>query len=107
MILTIDMSNKAVVVTKNPEPKLDSGGNPRLDKTTGHPMWATEVVVTDTSGGEIIRITTADPHPPEVDAGDQVRLSNLIAHPWSSSGRTGVAYRADTIKAVPKVRYQP
>lgn len=105
MILTIDMNNKNVVVTKNPEPKHDSGGNPRLDKTTGHPMWATEVVVTDTSGGEIIRITTAGIHPPEVDAGDHVLLSNLVAHPWSSSGRTGVAFRADTVRALPEVRY--
>jgi hypothetical protein len=59
------------VITKNPEPKLDHNGVQRPDKQTGDPIWSTQVVVT-----------------------------RLVAIPWATNGRSGIAYRADRIKAL-------
>jgi hypothetical protein len=62
-------------------------------------MWATQVVVTDESGGEVIRINTSG-EPPDVQVGDVVKVSNLVAIPWATNGRSGVAFRADAIAAM-------
>lgn len=96
MNLNIDTTDKEFVVTQAPQPKLDQNGEPRTDKITGMALWATQMVVTDESGGEIIRVNTIG-EPPKIDVGDPVLPQNLVALPWASNGRSGVAYRADAI----------
>lgn len=100
VILNIDTTGKELVVTQNPEPKLDQTGRQRTDKESHEPLWSTQVVVTDDSGGEIIRIATAG-EPPDVKVGEEVRVDGLIAIPWSGNGRSGIAFRADTVRACP------
>lgn len=96
MILNIDTRDKDFVVTKAPAPKLDNQNEQRSDKETGQPLWMTEVVVTDDSGGEIIRLTTAG-EKPTFQAGDPVNPLGLVAVPWATNGRSGIAYRASAI----------
>lgn len=99
MILNIDLTGKELVVTQNPEPKLDQEGKQRVDKKTGQPMWATQAVVTDESGGEIIRITTVGEQP-DVRVGEELKVTGLVGIPWASNGRAGMAWRADSISAL-------
>lgn len=99
MILNIDLSGKELVVTQRPEPKVDAQGKQRHDKKTGEPMWSTQVVVTDGDGGEVIRISTGGASP-GVQVGDKVKVTGLVAIPWSSGARVGMAYRADAIAAI-------
>jgi hypothetical protein len=98
MILNIDTAGKEFVVTREPQPKLDQAGVQRGEKNTGDPMWSTEVVVTDESGGEILKITTVGSKP-DVVRGDEIIPVTLTAIPWTSNGRSGIAYRAEAIKA--------
>jgi hypothetical protein len=100
MELNIDLSGKELVVTKNPEPKLDHNGVQRPDKQTGDPIWSTQVVVTDHTGGEVIKIATKGEAGPDVEVGDEVEVTRLVAIPWATNGRSGIAYRADRIKAL-------
>lgn len=97
MILTIDTAGKDFQVTKAPSEKLDQHGTQRIDKQTGEPVWCTQVVVTDDDGGEIITISTAGGRP-EVETGDLVEPQALVAIPWNTNGRAGIAYRAQSIK---------
>jgi hypothetical protein len=97
LILNIDLTGKDIMVTKRPEPKLDQHGEPRLSKTTGEPLWRTEVVVTDSSGGEVISVNT-NGQPNDLEPGDSVEITGMIAIPWFTNGRSGVAFRADSIK---------
>lgn len=97
MILNIDVSGKEFVVTKAPEAKTSNDGVHRTDKVGGLPLWQTELVVTDESGGEIIRVTTVGLNAPDVERGEDVDMIRLIAIPWFTNGRSGVAYRADGI----------
>jgi len=101
MILNIDLAGKELVVTKAPEPKLfnkkpDEKPEQRRDKQSDEPLWTTQVVVTDDDGGTIIGINTAG-EPPDVRVGDEVKVSGLVAIPWFTSGRNGIAYRAESI----------
>ena len=99
MILNIDVTGKELVVTKSPEAKRDQSGAQRTNRVTGDPLWSTQVVVTDSSGGEVINITT-EGDAPDVRVGDDVEVFDLIASPWASNGRSGVSYRADSLKAL-------
>jgi hypothetical protein len=99
MKLYVDTSDKQVTVSKAPEPKTDQNGQQRSERGTGRPMWSTQVFVLDEDGGQVLAVTTAG-EKPDVNVGQPVTLSKLEALPWSSNGRSGVAFRAVELKAV-------
>ena len=70
----------------------------KTERGTGRPMWSTQVFVLDDDGGEVITVTTAG-EVPNVKVGQSVAVSKLEALPWATNGRSGVAFRAEEIKA--------
>jgi hypothetical protein len=60
-------------------------------------LWQTQVFIQDEEGGEVIVVTTAG-EKPNVKVGTPVSLSKLEALPWSTNGRSGVAFRAIELK---------
>ncbi|MFI0454152.1 hypothetical protein [Actinomadura sp. 6N118] len=98
MKLIVDTSTKQVTVTRASEEKTDQNGRQRTERNTGRPMWSTQVFVLDEDGGEILTITTAG-EKPNVKVGQPVIVSGLEALPWSTNGRSGVAFRAVELKA--------
>lgn len=99
MILIIDVTGKDFQVTNPSRAKLDNEGIQRIDKETRLPLWSTELVVTDNSGGEIIKVTTIGDQP-DLAQGDLVEVFGLIAMPWASHNKAGMAFRADAIKPI-------
>jgi hypothetical protein len=97
MKLYVDTNGKQVTVTKDPTEKLEQNGRQKVERGTGRPMWSTQVFVLDDDGGEVITITTAG-EKPNVKVGQSVAVSKLEALPWSTNGRSGVAFRAVEIK---------
>lgn|SRR5690606_9556832 len=93
MRLFVDTSKVTFTVTRNPEPKNDQNGQQRHRKDDGAPMWATQVMALDETGGEVISITVAGVKP-EATVGQMVVPVGLEAIPWSTNGRSGIAYRA-------------
>jgi outer membrane protein assembly factor BamB len=98
MKLYVDTSNKQVTVSKGAVEKTDQTGRQKAERDTGRPLWSTQVFILDEDGGEVITVTTAGVRP-EVKVGQVVTLSKLEALPWSTNGRSGVAFRAQEIKA--------
>ncbi|NUW30745.1 hypothetical protein HTZ77_04815 [Nonomuraea sp. SMC257] len=98
MKLYVDTSNKQVTVSKESVEKTDQNGRQKTERDTGRPMWSTQVFILDEDGGEVITVTTAGIRP-EVKVGQIVTLSKLEALPWSTNGRSGVAFRATEIKS--------
>jgi hypothetical protein len=99
MKLYVDTNGKQVSVTKDPIEKLDGpNGRQKTERNTGRPMWSTQVFVLDDDGGEVITVTTAG-EKPNVKVGQSVAVSKLEALPWATNGRSGVAFRAEEIKA--------
>jgi outer membrane protein assembly factor BamB len=97
MKLYVDTSAKQITVTLEPSEKKDQNGRQRTERDTGRPMWSTQVFVLDDNGGEVITVTTAGERP-NVKVGQPVTVSQLEALPWSTNGRSGVAFRATEIK---------
>jgi hypothetical protein len=98
MKLYVDTNGKQVTVTKDPTEKLEQNGRQKVERNTGRPMWSTQVFVLDDDGGEVITVTTAG-EKPNVKVGQSVAVSKLEALPWATKGRSGVAFRAEEIKA--------
>src|SRR6516162_11006300 len=97
MKLYVDTNSKQVTVTKDPTEKLEQNGRQKVERGTGRPMWSTQVFVLDDDGGEVIAVTTAG-EKPNVKVGQSITVSKLEALPWSTNGRSGVAFRAEEIK---------
>jgi len=97
MRLEIRTEGKQFTVSRAPEPRTDAQGRQRTEKGTGALQWQLQLVAMDDSGAEVIRVTVAGT-PPEVAPGQPVQVVGLIAFPWQQDGRSGVAYRADSIQ---------
>lgn len=87
------------MVTRAPEPKTDLEGRQKRDQRTQELLWQTELVVLDADGAEVIRVSTA--FQPKLTPGQYAQVSELVATPWSMGDRSGVAYRAATLAAMP------
>lgn len=92
----VDVSGKQFSVSLEPEAKTDQNGQQNRSRE-GAPMWTTQIYVLDESGGEIIKVTTAG-EKPKCSVGQHVTPVQLEMIPWSTNGRSGVAYRAIEIK---------
>jgi hypothetical protein len=99
MRLEIKTEGVDFVVSRVPEPKSDGEGRQEADRGTGELLFSTELVAMDDSGAEVIKVTTAGAAP-EVGKRQPVQVVGLIAVPWAIDGRSGVAFRADTVTAV-------
>jgi hypothetical protein len=99
MKLYVDTNGKKVTVTKDPIAKNDGQSDrQKTERGTGRLMWSTQVFVLDDDGGEVITITTAG-EKPNVRVGQELAVSKLEALPWATNGRSGVAFRAEEVKA--------
>jgi hypothetical protein len=96
MRLRIDTSGTRFIVTRAAEPRLNfETGSPKVDAATGVPLYATQLLALDDTGGEVLSVTVVGD--PKVSVTQQVLVSGLVAIPWVQGDRSGVAFRADTI----------
>lgn len=99
MQLEIKTEGVDFVVSRAPQPKNDAEGRQKADRETGTPLYVTELVAMDTTGAEVIKVTTAGE--PKVIKRQFVTVLTLVATPWTIEGRGGVAFRAEAIIPVP------
>lgn len=98
MKLRIETTGVTFLCTRIPEQRTNfDTGAPRVDKATGQPLWQVQVIALDATGGEVLAVTVVGE--PTVTVGQPVAVSGLVALPWSQEGRSGIAYRAETITA--------
>lgn len=86
------------VVSRVPQPKNDNDGRQKADRDTGQLLYTTELVAMDDTGAEVIKVTTAGE--PQVAKRQMVNVTKLVATPWTVDGRSGVAFKADSISLV-------
>lgn len=98
MKLRIDTTGVAFLCTRIPEQRTNfDTGAPRTDKATGQVLWQVQLIALDATGGEVLAVTVVGE--PKVTVGQPVAVAGLVALPWSQDGRSGIAYRAETITA--------
>jgi hypothetical protein len=83
-----------------PEPVRDfDTGRPKTDPETGQALYQMQLICLQDGRTSVIT-AKAPGTPPTVAQGAPVRVAGLVAIPWATDGRNGVAYRAETIEAV-------
>lgn len=98
MKLRIETTGVTFLCTRIPEQRTNfDTGAPRIDKATGQALWQVQLIALDATGGEVLAVTVVGE--PKVIVGQAVAVSGLVALPWSQDGRSGIAYRAETIAA--------
>ena len=98
MKLRIDTAGVSFVCTRAPEPRIAfDTGQAKTDRETGLPLWQVQLMALDTSGGDVIAVTVAGD--PNVTVGQPVQVDGLVALPWNQESRSGIAFRADAIRA--------
>lgn len=98
MKLRLDIAGVSFFCTRAAEPKVDfETGAVRMDKESGQALWRVQVAALDASGGEILAVTV--PGEPDVAIGSPVQVTGLVAIPWSQGDRSGVAYRAESVRS--------
>jgi hypothetical protein len=106
MRLKLDISAVSFMCTKNPEPRTDFGsGQPKIDKATGAVLYQVQLMALDADGGDVLSVTVAGQ--PKVSVGQHVVVTSLVATPWSQDGRSGVAFRAESITSAEGKTAQP
>jgi hypothetical protein len=105
MQLEIKTEGVDFVVSRVPAPKNDTEGRQKADRETGAPLHVTELVAMDTTGAEVIKVTTVGE--PKVLKRQFVTVLKLVATPWTIDGRGGVAFRAEAITPVPSTPAGP
>lgn len=97
--LNIDTTNVQFFCTKEAQARTDrETGAPRVDRETGEPQWQVQVAALDSTGGEVLTVTVNGR--PEVAVSCPVAVEGPVAIPWSQGDRSGVAFRASSIRSI-------
>jgi len=101
--LPIDTSRLQFLVVAAAEPlkqykegKPREAWAPRVD-TNGEVLWRVQLVALGDGEAEIIRV--AVPGDPNVAQGEMVRVDGMTAQAWEMEGRSGMAFRAASIRS--------
>ena len=99
MRLNINTQGVQFICTRPAEARIDRDtGAPRMDRETGLPLWQCQLAALDETGGEVLAVTVAGQI--DVTVGQPVTVEGLYALPWTQGDRSGVAYRATSIRPV-------
>lgn len=98
--LPVDTSALRFLVTADPQAVVDfESKRPKADRD-GQPIHSLDLLVSgEGRKGEVITVKIAG-QAPAVSEGTRVKVTGLVAMPWSQNGRSGVAFNASRIEPI-------
>ena len=105
MRLPIDTSAISFLCALAPEPVLDfETKQPRADEN-GEPLFVIQLLVMGEESADLIAVKVPGVPSQTMRQGVPVKVSGLVAQPWTMNDRSGVAFRAARIEpAVPQAK---
>lgn len=98
MRLPIDTTNIAFLAAGAPEPVLDYDSKAAKLDESGQPVFSVQLVALVDGGAEVLPVKVSG-DPKGITQGVAVKVTGLVATPWSMGDRSGVAFRASRIEA--------
>ncbi len=99
MKLPIDTSGMTLLCATPPEPVIDfDTRRPRADEN-GEPIYQLQVVALGEGGAEVLQVKVSG-QPKGITQGAPVKVTGLVATPWSMNDRSGVSFRAAKVEPV-------
>ena len=99
MKLPIDTSAMTLLCATAPEPVIDFDTKRQRVDERGAPIYQVQLVALGDGSAEVMTVKIAD-EPRGVTQGVPVKVTGLVANPWSMGDRSGIAYRAAKIEPV-------
>jgi hypothetical protein len=105
MRLPIDTSAISFLCALAPEPVLDfETKQPRADEN-GEPLFVIQLLVMGEESADLIAVKVPGVLSSGIRQGHPVKVTGLVAQPWTMNDRAGVAFRAARIEsAVPAAK---
>jgi hypothetical protein len=102
MKLPVDTTAIAFLCAVEAEPVVDfETKRPRADEN-GEPLYVVQLIAMTDGAAEILAVKVPGPG---IRQGHPVKVSGLVAQPWTMADRSGVAFRATLIEpAVPQAQ---
>ena len=105
MKLPVDTSAIAFLCAVEAEPVVDfETKRPRADEN-GEPLYVVQLIALTDGAAEILAVKVPGLPGSGIRQGHPVKVSGLVAQPWTMADRSGVAFRAARIEpAVPQAQ---
>jgi hypothetical protein len=105
MKLPVDTSAIAFLCALEPEPLLDfETKRPRADEN-GEPLFVVQLIALTEGAAEILAVKVPGIPSASIRQGHPVKVTGLVAQPWTMADRSGVAFRAAKVEsAVPQAK---
>jgi hypothetical protein len=103
MKLPIDTTGMTFLAAGPAEPVLDYDSKTAKVDENGEAIHAVQVVVLANGGAEVISVKVAG-EPKGIGQAVPLKVTGLVASPWSMGDRSGVAFRAAKVEPVPAGR---
>jgi hypothetical protein len=96
--LPVDTSAIAFLCALEPEPLLDfETKRPRADEN-GEPLFVIQLIALTEGAAEIIAVKVPGIPSAAIRQGHPVKVTGLVAQPWTMADRSGVAFRAAKVE---------
>ena len=97
MKLPVDTSAIAFLCALEPQPLLDFETKQPRANENGEPLYVVQLIALGDGEAEILAVKVPG-LPSGLRQGHSVKVSGLVAQPWSMNDRSGVAFRAARIE---------
>jgi len=98
MKLPVDTSALAFLCAVEAEPVVDfETRRPKADEN-GEPLYVVQLIAMTDGAAEIIAVKVPGMPSPAIRQGHPVKVTGLVAQPWTMNDRSGVAFRAARIE---------
>jgi hypothetical protein len=103
--LPIDTSAISFLCALAPEPVVDfETKRPRADEN-GEPLYVIQLLVMGEDSADLIAVKVPGMPSQAIRQGHPVKITGLVAQPWTMNDRSGVAFRAAQVEpAVPQAK---
>jgi hypothetical protein len=99
MKLPVDTSAIAFLCALEPQPLLNFQSKEQRADENGEPLFMVQLIALAEGEAEILAVKVPG-MPSGIRQGHPVKVSGLVAQPWSMNDRAGVAFRAARIEPV-------
>jgi hypothetical protein len=104
MKLPVDTSAIAFLCALEPQPLLDFQSKQQRADENGEPLYVVQLIALAEGEAEILAVKVPG-QPSGIRQGHPVKVTGLVAQPWTMNDRSGVAFRVARIEpAVPQAK---
>jgi len=98
--LPVDTSAIAFLCALAPEPVIDlQTKQPRADEN-GEPLYVIQLLAMGDGSADLLAVKVSGPPSSAIRQGIPVKVTGLVAQPWTMQDRSGVSFRATRIEPV-------